>query len=138
MARDYQKTKENKRKAAAKRHASSIARFVGRNGSGGDNTAVSTAPTGTAVTQDTLQNNVQANVAGKIDPNAVAVANKCDTPPEGEDEQADVAAEDETVRVRRIVVYIVNVELIHILLFYRLQGETETIRLRMPFDSSRN
>jgi hypothetical protein len=52
MARDYQKTKENKRKAAetAKRHASSITRFVGRNGPGGDYTAASTAPIGTAVT----------------------------------------------------------------------------------------
>jgi hypothetical protein len=51
MARDYQRTKENKRKAVAMKHASSITRFVDRRGLGGDNTAA--VATGITARQDT-------------------------------------------------------------------------------------
>jgi hypothetical protein len=101
MARDYQKTKENKRKAAAKRHASSITRFVGRNGPGGDNTVASTATTGITVLQDTPQINAHDNGADETVSNAEG--NKCDVPSDGEFDQADMAAEDDIVRMRHII-----------------------------------
>jgi hypothetical protein len=57
MARDYQKTKENKRKAAAMKHASYITRlFVDRRGLGGD--------------KDTPRNNAHDNGANETVSNA--------------------------------------------------------------------